>query len=294
MSIKNESPQILAQARTASGIAFQVRKDPRGTLNAPEFDNVLVSIHLGTPAHISCRRAGKQFRGRAVHGDIDIIPARTSSLWQMHDENDSALLLSFPTSFLQTVANDAGVDEKRFEILNRFQVRDSTLENLSWAIKCEMEMGCPSGRLYLDGLALSFASRLVTQHSSIATRSGDGDELKGIRLKNVLSYIEEQLASDLRLEDIARVAGVGTSYLQTLFRNAIGMTVYRYVIQRRVERARDLLANGELSLADVADASGFADQSHMARHIRRVLNSSPQSLRQKIVGPFRQSSSART
>ena len=61
-------PQILAQARTASGLAFQVRKDPPGKLDVPEFDNVLVSIHLGAPAHISCRRGGKRFRGRAVHG----------------------------------------------------------------------------------------------------------------------------------------------------------------------------------------------------------------------------------
>ena len=276
---KRELPEIVAQARAACGIAFQVRKDPRGTLDVPGLDNVLVSIHLGAPAQISCRRGGKAFRGRAVHGDIDIIPAQTASRWEMHDENDSALLLSFPTSFLRTVARDAGLDETRIEIVNRFQFRDSTLEHLSWAIKREIESGCQSGRLYLDGLGLSFASRLVTQHSTAAYVPGRPDQLNGIRLKNVLSFIEERIATELLLEDIAQIAGVGPSYLQTLFRNALGVSVHQYVIQRRVERARGLLQDENLSLADVAYAAGFSDQSHMARHMRRILNFTPRSLR---------------
>ncbi len=273
-------PEILAHARTSSGIAFQVRRDARGLLDVPGFDNVLVSIHLGAPAQISCRRGGQQYRGKAVHGDIDIIPAQTASRWEMHDNNDTALLLSLPTSFLETVANDSGIAANKFDILNRFQVRDSTLETLSWAIKTEVEVGCPSGRLYLEGLALAFASRLVTQHSSIRPNSeATTAQLNGNRLKRVLSLIEEEIGTDLSLDQIARVAGVGPSHLQTLFRNAMGVSVHRYVIQRRVERAKALALRDQLSLSDVAQAVGFSDQSHMARHMRRVLNVTPRSLR---------------
>lgn len=280
MPSETMQPQILAHARTSSGIAFQLRRDARGLLDVPGFDNVLVSIHLGAPTQVSCRRGGKQYRGSAVHGDIDIIPAQTPSRWEMHDNNDTALLLSLPTSFLQAVANDAGICEDKLDILNRFQVRDSTLETLSWAIKNEVEAGCPSGRLYLDGLALAFASRLITQHSSIRENPAVATErLNGNRLKRVLSLIEEQIGTDLSLHQIASVAGIGTSYLQTLFRNSMGISVHQYVIQRRVERAKALLLHDNLSLADVAEAVGFSDQSHMARQMRRVLNITPRALR---------------
>jgi AraC family transcriptional regulator len=144
-----------------------------------------------------------------------------------------------------------------------------------------MELGCPSGGLFLDGLALSFASRLVTQHSSKPFGTVPRDLLNGNRLKRVLSFIEEGIASNLLIEDIARVAGVGPSHLQTLFRNALGVSVYQYVLQRRVERARSLLQSDHLSLNDVAAESGFADQSHMARHMRRILNTSPRVLRRR-------------
>jgi AraC family transcriptional regulator len=165
---RDRLPQILAHARTADGVAFQLRKDPKGVLDVPELENVLISIHLGAPARFACRRGGRQFLGTAVHGDIDIIPAKTPSQWEMLDENDTALLLSLPERLLHTVARELGMDPTRLEIRNRFQIRDTELEALSWSVKREMEQGCPSGRLYLDGLALAVASRLVARHSSHA------------------------------------------------------------------------------------------------------------------------------
>jgi AraC family transcriptional regulator len=278
-------PQILAHARTDSGVAFQLRRDPPGLLDVPGLENVLVSIHVGVPSEMSCRRCGKQYRGKAVHGDIDIIPAQTPSRWEMHDQNDMSLLLSLPASFLQRVASESGVDPGRVEILNRFQVRDGALENLSWAIKHEIEIGGPSGRLYLDGLTLAFVSRLLARHSSAREKFEEtGDRLQGNRLKRVLSLIEEEISTDLTLAQIAQVAGVSTTHLQTLFHNAMGLSVRQYVIRRRVERAKALVLRDHMSLADIADAVGFSDQSHMARHMRRVLNVTPRELRSRNQG----------
>jgi AraC family transcriptional regulator len=285
MSRKEKLPQILAHAKTADGVAFQLRRDPMGVLEVPDLENVLISIHLGVPAKMACRRDGRRFSGTAVHGDIDIIPARTPARWEMQDENDTALLLSLPQTFLQTVANESGLAPERLEIRNRFQIRDTELETLSWAMKREMELGCPSGRFYLDGLALAMASRLVARHSSIAKAPVTRNEgLSGRRLKQVLSLIEDQLAEDLSLEQIASVAEVSASHLKTLFRKSMGVPVHQYVIQRRVERAKTLLLRDDLSMADIALAAGFAHQSHMARHMRRVLGMPPRAVKRLLAG----------
>jgi len=84
------------------------------------------------------------------------------------------------------------------------------------------------------------ASRLVARHSSLARKfSPNGHAgLTGYRLKRILAFIEEQLTEDLSLERIAAVAGVSTSHLNTLFRHSMGVAVYQYVIQRRVELAK--------------------------------------------------------
>jgi len=278
---------VLAEKRTPEGVAFQLRKDPMGVLDAPGFENTLVAVHIGAAAKLKCRRDGRRYNGTAVHGDIDIIPAYTPSLWEMQDQNDASLLVSLPQKLLCSVAEQSGMNVERVEIRNRFQIRDAELEALCWAAKREMELRYPSGRLYLEGLALAVASRVVARHSSVAEIAGGRSEkfdggLSGHRLKQVLAFIEEQLAEDLSLDQIAAVAGLSASHVKTLFRKAMGMPVHQYVIQRRVERAKTLLMQDRLTITEIALAVGFAHQSHMARHMRRFLGVAPRGMKRLL------------
>ena len=201
----------------------------------------------------------------------------------MHDENDTALLLSLPQQFLRRIANESGADSSKFEIRNRFQVRDRELEALTWAMKREMDSGCPSGRFYLEGLALAVASRLVTRHSSLTKSAPEENQaLSGHKLKRILSFIEDQLAENLSLDQIATVAGVSASHMNTLFRKSTGLPIHQYVIQRRVERAKTLLAHDNLSMEEIAQTVGFAHQSHMAKHMRRVLGVPPKAMKRLL------------
>jgi AraC family transcriptional regulator len=273
-------PRIFAFGETADGLALQLRSDPAGILEVPEMQRVLVAIHVGAAAKVSCRRGGVSHTGSAVHGDIDIIPALTSSRWEIHDHNDTALILALPPSLLDTVAEEHGFDSRRVEIRNRFQIRDTQLENICWALKAEMEANYPSGRLYTDSLAVSVTSRLISTYSSVApraiTKSGG---LDGRRLKRTLAYIEDHLDQDLSLSRIAALAGVSPSHFKILFRESAGVPVHQYVIQRRIERAKDLLMQDKLSIAEIALATGFAHQSHMARHMRRSVGLSPRAMK---------------
>jgi AraC family transcriptional regulator len=109
----------------------------------------------------------------------------------------------------------------------------------------------------------------------------DATGLDGRRLKQILSFIEDQLAENLSLAQIADAAGLSASRLKVLFRASTGLPVHQYVIQRRVERAKDLLRKDHLSVADVAAATGFAHQSHLARHMRRTMGLAPRALRRR-------------
>jgi AraC family transcriptional regulator len=103
-------------------------------------------------------------------------------------------------------------------------------------------------------------------------------------LKQVLSFVEENLEEEISLAQIAAVAGISSSHLNTQFRLSIGMPVHQYLIQRRVERAKALMMQDGLSMAEIAQAAGFAHQSHMARHVRRVLGLPPRALRRALFG----------
>jgi len=280
----NRLAKLYKQARPYDGVGFELRWDPMGVLELPGLEDVLIGVHVGKSAKLACQRDGKRFSGTAVHGDIEIVPPHRPMRWEILDQNDTTLLLSLPEKLLHAVADESDLDATGLEIRNRFQIRDTELETLCWAMKREIELGYPSGRIYIDGLMLAVASRVVARHSSITKRIEERhDGLDGRRLKLVLSFIEDRLAEDLSLEKIAAIAGISASHLKTQFRISMGVPVHQYVIQRRLERAKMLMMQDGMSLTEIALAAGFTHQSHMARHMRRMLGMPPRVVKRLMV-----------
>jgi len=277
-------PKITPFGVAEDGVMVLLRSDPAGMLDAPEFESVLLAIHVGAVARITCRRAGQVHTGSAVHGDIDLIPARTASRWTMHDGNDTSLIVALPAALVDDVPMRQELDPRRIELRNRFQMRDPQLENIAWALRSEMQAGNPTGRLYTDSLGVSMAARLIARHSSLAPARAEASEqtggLGGRRLRQTLAYIEDHLADagDLSLQKIAAEAGISASHLKTAFRRSIGMPVHQYVLARRIERAKDLLMEGRQSILEIALATGFSHQGHLARHMRRSAGLSPKQM----------------
>ena len=99
------------------------------------------------------------------------------------------------------------------------------------------------------------------------------------RLRAVVEYIEEHLDGSPSLEQMAATAHLSVYHFARQFRAATGLPPHQYVISRRVERAKQLLQEGDLSLAEVAAAAGFADQSKLSHTFKRVVGVSPRQFR---------------
>jgi len=97
-------------------------------------------------------------------------------------------------------------------------------------------------------------------------------------LNRATAHINEHLEGDLSLAHLANVAGLSVSHFKMMFRRSVGMPVHQFVIRRRVQEAARLLSGGQGSISGVALQAGFANQSHMARCMRRVLGTTPAAL----------------
>jgi len=264
-----------------SGFRVSLLTDPPGLVEVPGQEDARVSIHVGPPVEVSCHRAGYHHCGTSVHGDIHIIPADTPSAWEVRGK-DTFLTLSVSPTLLNRVAEELGHDPDGIEIRNRFQVRDTQLENIGWALNEEMKCGYPCGQLYFDSLAVAVATRLICYHSSKSIdMKRPNKRLSDRRLRQVFDHIEDNLAENISLGDLAAVVGLSVSHFKVLFREAVGLSPHQYLIRRRVERAKNLLGEGKLSISQIATESGFAHQSHLARHMHRVLGVAPQDLRKR-------------
>ena len=91
------------------------------------------------------------------------------------------------------------------------------------------------------------------------------------RMIHVRDLIESALGEDLALERLAAEAGIAAHAFAAAFTRAFGIPPYRYVIQRRVERAKTLLRHTDLPVARIAYDTGFASQSHLATTFKRAV-----------------------
>ena len=100
-------------------------------------------------------------------------------------------------------------------------------------------------------------------------------------LKSATDYINDNLASELTLAEIAGVANLSPHHFARMFKQSTGMPPHRYLIGQRLECAKGLLARTELSISEVAQACGFSHQGHLARHFRNVLGTTPGEFRRQ-------------
>lgn len=100
----------------------------------------------------------------------------------------------------------------------------------------------------------------------------------GAPVARVAEYIAEHFSERLSIGQLARLANVSESHLKTQFRRTTGMPVHRYIVRTRVQFAMCELTIGRLSLSEVANRAGFADQSHMTRWIKRIAGVPPGQL----------------
>lgn len=228
------------------------------------------------PAHIRAewRGATGNVQHRELSGDcISIIPPGIahSTYW---NRRASLLNLYINDGFFHRVAQDS-ISDGLPQLSPAFLVRDPFIVEMAKALHREVELGTMS-ELLIGSIGSVISVHLFRTYGgkSIAS-SGYIGGLGPTRERRVRAYIEENLDSPLALENLADIAGVSPNYFVSLFRQSVGMTPHRFVLQRRIARARELLSNLSLSLVTIAFRCGFADQSQFTTTFRKFEGLTP-------------------
>jgi transcriptional regulator of acetoin/glycerol metabolism/AraC-like DNA-binding protein len=134
------------------------------------------------------------------------------------------------------------------------------------------------------GLALHTRPRAdALTHLPLATpaRQARGG-LSPAATRRVRDYIDAHLYESIELVELSGIAGLSMFHFARQFKHSEGMTPHYYIVSRRVERAKEMLAGTNLSLSEIAFAVGFADQSHLTRHFRQIVRITPGQFRRSV------------
>jgi AraC family transcriptional regulator len=254
----------------------------------PPYPNYVASIYLNRhPLDLTQRLDGQLYEQRVYHGEMAILPTGRPCEWGWKERVETDVLnLRLKDAFLREVAQSVEVDPDGLEIVPLLGVRNPQIERIGLSLKAEVEAeGLLGGRLYAESLANALAISFIRDHSSLgrkAVRKIAGEHIGCLSkraLKSAIDYIGDNLEKDLTLAEMAGAVHMSPYHFSRLFKKSTGLTPHRYVIERRVQRAKELLSNTALPIAEIALLCGFANQSHLNRHFKRLLGVNPKALR---------------
>jgi len=245
----------------------------------PALPRHILVINLSAPSTIQERLAGRQ--GHLGTGNVVILPAGAPTTWHLEREGEVRHLhLYLSPTLLQQIATSADIDPDTVEFVDTLGMFDPRIETIALSLLSELRSEGLGGRLYVESLANILGIHLLRQHSSVKQPSLPRSVgLDRATLRRVSMYIEEHLAEDLSLSELAAVAYLSPYHFARLFKASTGFAPHQYVIGRRIERAKLLLSTTNWSLTAIAHAVGFAHESHLALHFERLTGLLPSSYR---------------
>jgi AraC family transcriptional regulator len=246
---------------------------PKHCLNQHTFT---ICSELSSPSLIECCLDNRLKRYYFQSGDIIFCPAgvNKSLAWE---QKNSCILLALEPQLLEQVAYES-INAERIELLPQIKMSDPLIQQIAYALKNELETNCLSGRLYWESAAAMLAIHLLKINSP--SRQPIQEYKGGLskhKLVMVIEYMDEYLEQNIGLSELAQVVNMSQYHFVRLFKQSVGITPHQYLIKKRVERAKQLLRQGDLSIADVALRCGFANQGHLGYHFKRLMNATPKA-----------------
>jgi AraC family transcriptional regulator len=238
-------------------------------LRSPPRDHVKISLNTGTAASIRREACGKTFVSPSRIGDIAILPAARKSRWHgMAPAHLDIRLAPDKVDEMATALRRAG--ERRFEFVDTPWVRDPVVEHIGAIFRIELNRAShPAQDILIESLALALSAHMLRSYSNATGVEDRGAAtVESAAIRRAISYVEDHPDRAISLRELAGAAGLSRFHFGRVFKRHVGVSPARYVERARIGQAKRLIAGAELSLAAIAQAVGFADQSHFTRRFR--------------------------
>lgn len=187
-----------------------------------------------------------------------------------------------PKAGLDEIARDHGIDpvgSYKFAICEH----DIVLAQLTKYVFPLIGSRDWTGSLALDQFSLIVGAHVLKNYAGLApfdaARRGG---LSPWQARRAAEMIRERLDGNVHLSDLARECGLSVSHFTRAFRRSFGASPYRWLLERRIDRAKALLATSDAAIVDIAVQSGFSDQAAFTRAFGRIVGDSPARWRRAV------------
>ena len=272
-------PLLSSCARGWNGLTLELHSfhDLDVVVQAPDH---VIAVHLAGTVNIRQTRGGRT-RARTMNaGDVTVTPVGPPTRWRQAGQSLVVLLRLSPAYVRNVAGDECALDPDRFEIQGSFATRDARIEDIGRRLLAGMELEGVDSHLYADTLACELAIHLLRQYTAVTVAPvWPKAKLSPHKLRRAVQYIEGNLRNDLTLSAIADSVVLSPGHFAHAFREATGVAPHRYVVERRVERAKELLRQSDMPITEIADRVGCSSHSHLSVLFHRITGLTPRQFR---------------
>lgn len=295
MQDKAQEPVSASESGMPAATLPRVQRDEWGGLGVvylrldastfPEHQHrqIQVSVPVGSvSAEARWRTTSGELRQQRVHpGEACVIPSsQPHTVWW--DRETELVAFELDREFVTSAAHES-LSGWRGDIVEKYGADDSAIRMLSLALQAEFHGGLAFGRVYLESLATVLAVHLVKHYAAgqtVPVRLYRGGLTKQ-RLRRATEFMAEHLQRDVTLGEIANAVGVSRFHFARQLKQSTGFAPHQYLVQMRIERAKQLLSATTLPIIEIAHATGFRAQSHFTAVFRRHVGVTPGQFRRE-------------
>jgi AraC family transcriptional regulator len=250
----------------------------------------VIAINIGQAVTWQFKKQGRFQRFVKARGAISFFPSHQPFSRRLKVQRGmfaNLLYLALDPVFVSRVAKGLGFDADQIELIRQLRSTDPAIHHIAMALRAGVQTGAALDRMFGEALSLALAVHLLREYGAAVLRvKRQYGRLPRKKLVRAVEYIQDQLNADLTVSGIAQAVGMSPDHFTRLFKKSTGRTPYEYVVEARLRKARDLLITGKFTISEVAFHVGFADQSHLTRHFKRVFGLTPKSWLSRIIRNF--------
>jgi AraC family transcriptional regulator len=243
----------------------------------------LITVYMGAPSRQQAIYSGRNYNILQTPGNVAVMPVGCSlQSWYDEAEQDD-IYLHLEPEFIKTVAAGADLNPDKTEIHTVLENRSPVIESIARMAFDELQRSseATASNLYADSLANILAVQLLREYSShkMPPERRYVNGLTNKKLVLVLDLIETDLSQNLSLSVLANTVGLSEYHFLRMFKQSTGLTPHQYVIDQRIERAKELLQRTDMTVTEIAYLLGFSTPAHFTHHFRRKTGVTPSDLR---------------
>src|SRR5262245_6421325 len=241
------------------------------------FEGPVLTVHMGRPLTIRQRREDLSHEWTFSRGDLSLIPAGWGvTSWTK--KTGDFIQIELGLDFLRRAANGSAGD---IDLPNLFSFEDPLARELALSMAAEAQAHGSAARMYIESAAVVLAQRLLSLKGRPVTPASKPG-LPPAVLRRAQEFLHAEMTRNPGLTELSAAVGMNIDRFSRMFKRSTGIAPHQYLGNIRLERAKQMLAEGRAPIIDIAYEIGYTNPSQFSAFFRKRTGLSPSEFRRSL------------